>query len=262
MLGGQRAWSIGVIPPRNARRSRACVSWLTGILCLGGCAEVMTTQERLVACANPILGVDRAIAACTAILQGGGETRDGLVRVLQYRGVAYFVRHQPDRAFADYDEAIRLDPANAGTFVARGLHHHREGHPGLALRDHDEAVRLTPREGGFLMRRGDLHARQDHPGPAREDYGNAIRIEPGNARFLLGRADFEAGRGHFAAAIPDYDAAILLGAGPLSHLAFHGRGKAYRSLGQTDRAEADAARAAELDPRRGEPPHEPPPPSR
>jgi tetratricopeptide (TPR) repeat protein len=55
---------------------------------------------------------DRSIAGCTRVIQRGDETAQ--IRALAYnnRGVAYALG-DPDRAIADYTEAIRLDPGLA-----------------------------------------------------------------------------------------------------------------------------------------------------
>ena len=53
---------------------------------------------------------DPVIDACTAIIQAGKEAGRRLVDAYVSRGNAYRIQHQPDRAIADFDAAIRLDP--------------------------------------------------------------------------------------------------------------------------------------------------------
>ncbi len=56
---------------------------------------------------------DMAIAACTRAIASGGAFNN--------RGLAYQDKHDYDRAIADFNEAIRLDPRDSGQYLNRGL---------------------------------------------------------------------------------------------------------------------------------------------
>ena len=144
----------GRFDTRMAGRGRI---WFPVLICaagLGGCAPAATPAKRLVACANPVLGVDRAIDACTSLIVVHQGQPAKLAEVLAYRGMAYTVRNERERGSRDYDEAVRLDPTNPEILWSRGTHHSVEKRDDLALRDFDEAVRLTPGTVNFLRRRG------------------------------------------------------------------------------------------------------------
>src|SRR5262249_16559641 len=49
-----------------------------------------------------------------------------------------------DRAIADYNEAIRLDPENAMAFNNRGASYANKGDRDRAIADYNEAIRLNP----------------------------------------------------------------------------------------------------------------------
>src|SRR5690242_15224276 len=66
---------------------------------------------------------DLAIRACTA----------EIAAAFNKRGNAYRAKGDLERAIADYDEAIRLDPGDASAFVNRGLAY-------AAKRDFDQAI--------------------------------------------------------------------------------------------------------------------------
>ena len=60
------------------------------------------------------------------------------------RGNAYLVKHQYDRAIADYDAAIRLKPDFAVAYYNRGLAHANSGQYDRAVADFGSAARLEP----------------------------------------------------------------------------------------------------------------------
>src|SRR6516165_12165496 len=70
---------------------------------------------------------DRSIAACTRIIQGRGETAKDSAIARGYRGLAYQRKGDLDRAIADYDEAIRLDPKHAEAYYGRVLTYRNKG---------------------------------------------------------------------------------------------------------------------------------------
>ena len=62
------------------------------------------------------------------------------------RGLDYFQEGQYDRAIADYDTAISLNPNSITAFVNRGIAHVHQGRLKLALRDYQRAYDLGYRK--------------------------------------------------------------------------------------------------------------------
>jgi len=63
------------------------------------------------------------------------------------RGVAYSrLSPQQQKALADYDEALRLNPKLPGAHRERAMCHDLLGHPVKARKDYDEAIRLDPKD--------------------------------------------------------------------------------------------------------------------
>src|SRR5260370_6319434 len=62
-----------------------------------------------------------------------------------------------DRALADYDRAIELDPMDADAHVGRGRAHYQKKDYAAAIADYDAALRLAPGDVEALAERGDAH---------------------------------------------------------------------------------------------------------
>ena len=60
------------------------------------------------------------------------------------RGLSYFYKGDFDRAIADYDEAIQLNPAYVAAFNNRGLAYNNKGDFDRAMADYNEAIQLNP----------------------------------------------------------------------------------------------------------------------
>ncbi len=60
------------------------------------------------------------------------------------RGAAWLKKGEFDKALADCDEAIRLNPKHAMAHTNRGATWHKKGRYDKALADLDEAIRLEP----------------------------------------------------------------------------------------------------------------------
>jgi tetratricopeptide (TPR) repeat protein len=62
--------------------------------------------------------------------------------VFNNRGLAYFALNQYERAIADYDQAIALDPTDAFAFYLRAGTYEKVGDPSAARRDFRRAMAL------------------------------------------------------------------------------------------------------------------------
>ncbi|MEA2864109.1 MAG: hypothetical protein QOC84_2065 [Bradyrhizobium sp.] len=88
---------------------------------------------------------DKAIAVCGALVDNDKTARADRIKALVARGSAYARKDQIDRAIADYDAALRLDPALADVFNARGELWRGKGDLPRALADFAAALKLNPR---------------------------------------------------------------------------------------------------------------------
>src|SRR5215469_11962487 len=64
--------------------------------------------------------LDQRVAGCTALIQSAQTTQQDLAVVYRNRGKAWRDKGDPDRAIADYNEAIQRDPNDALPYDGRG----------------------------------------------------------------------------------------------------------------------------------------------
>ena len=151
-----------------------------------------------------------------------------------------------DRAIADYNEAIRLDPNDALALSARGVAYANKGDYDRAIADFNRAIRLDPQSAHAFRNRGVVYATKGDNDRAIADFNRAIRLDPKSGLALRARGVAYANKGDNDQAIADFNEAIRLD--PKSSLAFRNRGDTYRNKGDNDRAIADYNEAIRLDP--------------
>ena len=87
---------------------------------------------------------DKIIAVCGALVDNEKTAKADRIRALIARAAAYDRSDQVDRAIGDYDAALRLDPALADVFNARGELWRRKDDRPRALADFGAAIKLDP----------------------------------------------------------------------------------------------------------------------
>jgi len=89
------------------------------------------------------------VEACSAIIRSGRFTGPNLALALLHRGNAHYANLDYDRAIADFDEAIRLNPKAANAFNDRAIARRAKGDLDSAIADYSEAIRLDPKFASF-----------------------------------------------------------------------------------------------------------------
>ena len=87
---------------------------------------------------------DKIIAACGVLIDNEKTVKADRIKALIARAGAIDRKDQIDRAIADYDVALRLDPALADIFNARGELWRKKGDRPRALADFGAAIKLNP----------------------------------------------------------------------------------------------------------------------
>jgi tetratricopeptide (TPR) repeat protein len=194
--------------------------------------------------------------------------------------------NDPERALANLDLAIRLQPDQARLYITRGLAHLREKHFDEAIADCDKAIELDSHSGrayevralARLSRNKDQNAQADldqalrlddtdpgqpnvrasaeqavNPGPEHlaaydgpEETRRAISPEPKSAAEFVARGDARCTEVNYDDAIADYTAALRLN--PAYAPAYAARARAWAGKHYRERELADCNEAVRLDP--------------
>lgn len=202
------------------------------------------------------------------------------------RGLIYKSMKELDKARADLTSAISYDMKNANYYNMRGFINSRSKKTSDAHRDYTRATELAPRVATYWANRGYTARRLKSYKQSASCFGNAFTLLPltnyanekglshfSDQDYTSAAKEFEKacslhlnrekkkhpiyfgnlGQAHFN--LKDYKKAyaafsIAIEANSRYATAYYYRGKSLKALGHTDKANADFAMAAKLDPKR------------
>jgi hypothetical protein len=90
----------------------------------------------------------------------------------------YFHANDFERAIADYDTAIQLDPTQSDVYVLRGNAWFMKGKYDRARADYDQALKVDPKNAYAYLCRGVASVHRYAYDDAIDDYSKAITIDP------------------------------------------------------------------------------------
>jgi tetratricopeptide (TPR) repeat protein len=239
--------SFGLGDVMGMRGHLVAFVFLCGLVSLGGPAGAQTQQQVDWCQGKDGATPDLQIGGCTAVIQSGRAIGKNLAIVLTFRAMAYHVKGDYDRAIADGDQAVRLDPKCDACFVNRGAAYIGKGDFDRAIANYDQAIRLNPKfDLAFIDRGVAYHAKHDYD-RAIANFDQAIKLRSPKSAFVFkDRGDAYDAKGDYDRAIADCDQAIKLD--PKYASAFTSRGLAWEHKGNRDRAIADYTEANRLNP--------------
>jgi tetratricopeptide (TPR) repeat protein len=186
------------------------------------------------------------LQACSDVIAGQAYNPEQKALAYRNRGNARADAGAGAQAVADFTEAIRLQPGEAGGYAGRGRAKLVVQDVDGAITDYSEALNLAPGNASYHTARGHAHFVRGESTAAIADFTEALQLNPNSPSTLNRRGLAYRRSGNFERAIEDYSAALALN--PIYALAYNNRGYVYESQGQKNDAIADFQAALLLDP--------------
>ncbi len=126
---------------------------------------------------------DAAIAACTKAIESKKYNAKKFRRTLSLlytnRGVEYEIKKEFDKAVADHNEAVTIDPKNWAAYNNRGNAYAGKQDYTRAIADYDEAIKLNPKYAEALYNRGLAKRNNGDWNGGEADIKQAQELQPG-----------------------------------------------------------------------------------
>jgi tetratricopeptide (TPR) repeat protein len=152
---------------------------IAAVMVLGNCNSAAADDRELCKTASG----DTAIEACTRAIDSkkfnGVKQKRVLSLLYTNRGVEYELKQEFDKAIADHDLAIKVDPKNAAPYNNRGNAYLGKQDFEHALADFDMAVKLNPKYAEAFFNRGMAKRNHGDMGGGEEDIAQAKVLQPG-----------------------------------------------------------------------------------
>jgi len=128
------------------------------------------------------------------------------------RGVAWKKLNFFDKAFADYDKAIEINPKYYVAYSNRGSSYISLFRYPEAMADLNKAIEINPKYASAYSNRGLVKSRLGNYREAIEDFDKALVLEPDNSIIYSNRGVARVGNGDYAGAVRDFEFAVILDA--------------------------------------------------
>ncbi len=200
-----------------AKKKRSARHKPAGTPAAAPAAEVATTPATgakatprdVVACAQDRVQ-DLAIAGCTRIIEDAKQKPKARGVAFYNRGNAYVLKGDHDKAVADFDEALKLEPKNASIYNNRGNARSDKGESDAAMADFDAAIKANPRYAAAYFNRANALAAKGETERALKDYDAAIKHNKRNVNAYIARGALLLASGASAKARADMKQAARL----------------------------------------------------
>jgi lipoprotein NlpI len=161
-------------------------------------------------CASITGKPDAAIQHCTRAIESGKFSGEMLSRLHFNRAIEWAAKNDHDRAIADYDAALKLNPKFTDALYNRGSAWAGKGDSDRAMADYDAALKLNPRDATTLAARAVEWMNKGDYGRAVSDYDTAVELDAKSSNTVFGRGRARYYAGDFKRAVADMESAAKL----------------------------------------------------
>jgi tetratricopeptide (TPR) repeat protein len=166
------------------------------------------------------------------------------------RGRAFLDAGAVDRALADFDVALALDPQHGPAYNNRGNAFLLLGQYDKAIEDYDKALEAgvtnTAELAQVYYNLGLAYRNKGENDLALQDLNKALSYDPYHAEAYYNRAIVRTARGDYQGALEDYTRTLALT--PMNANALNNRGVVYKMLGEYPKAIEDFDHAIQIQP--------------
>ena len=162
------------------------------------------------------------------------------------RGVIYLKKTELDKALADFNKAIEINPRYYEVYHNRGIVYETKGEYDSAIKEYNKSLAINPKYVKAYDNRGRSSYGLGKLDEAISDYNIAIGLNPEFVDSYNNRGNVYEKKGQLDKAFADFNKAVELN--PKYHDAYYNRGNIYRNKGELDRAIADYTKAVLLNP--------------
>ncbi len=172
---------------------------------LTGPETLAADQATLEACVEGTGVPERDFQYCTLAILSGGKEGIELASLHVARGLALAAVGSHEKAIADYDHGLTLNPHSAAALHARGLSHQAGGRWAQSIRDFDQAIELFPKYFNSFRHRGTTRLLSGDAEGAGIDFDKAIALDPSKPEVFMLRGIARYLAGPEAAAVADFE---------------------------------------------------------
>ena len=186
------------------RRTNAIVFAATALLslaCLSAPAAAADAEPR---CGEVTNNPELSIKVCTRLIEFAGLDRPELAKAYYTRALDWASQGNHDRALADFNMAVELDPKLPGIYYNRALSWSEKGDHDRAIADYNASLQLSPRDSRAYTGRAVELTVKGELNRALADYEEVIRLEPQGMGGYFGRGRVRFYAGDFMAAASDF----------------------------------------------------------
>jgi tetratricopeptide (TPR) repeat protein len=162
------------------------------------------------------------------------------------RGKAFSSFLEDDKALADYDQALKLDPSSAEANFNKAMVLQHMGDSAGAITQFTAAIKLEPNYVDAITSRASAFNRNGDTKSAIADYTKAIQINPDDAMMLYNRGRIYLNQLNYDKAVVDFSEAIRMQ--PVFPEAYVNRGVAYTAVNKWADARKDFQKSVDQDP--------------
>src|SRR5215210_3219371 len=132
-------------PLRRGTSNASCRGLAVAALLCVTAADVLA-QPKEPQCGAVTANQALAIEACTRAIEFGSLDRAELAKAYYSRGTEWANQGNHERALADFELALQLDPKFAAAYYNRALSWSAKGESDRAISDYDAALKMAPND--------------------------------------------------------------------------------------------------------------------